>query len=97
VERICLDKNALEIQLPKELPQHRPFVVIPGGVAGLAARGIDIYMSIFCEAVGKMARKLRKKEGREIYASPRQSCSRCLVRPKKRKGCGGFYCVGWRR
>ena len=38
MECICLDKNALEIQLPKELPQHRPFVVIPGGVAGLAYR-----------------------------------------------------------
>ena len=38
MQGIRLDQNALKIQLAKELPQHRPFVVLPGGVAGLADR-----------------------------------------------------------
>ena len=36
MQGIRLDQNALKIQLAKELPQHRPFVVLPGGGAGLA-------------------------------------------------------------
>ena len=36
MQGIRLDQNALKIQLAKELPQHRSFVVLPGGVAGLA-------------------------------------------------------------
>lgn len=36
MQGICLDQNVLKIQLAKELPQHRSFVVLPGGVAGLA-------------------------------------------------------------
>jgi hypothetical protein len=35
MQGIRLDQNALKIQLAKELPQHRPFVILPGGVAGL--------------------------------------------------------------
>jgi len=35
MQGIRLDQNALKIQLAKKLPQHRPFVVLPGGVAGL--------------------------------------------------------------
>ena len=36
VERICLDQHAFETQLAEELFDHRPLVVIAGGVAGLA-------------------------------------------------------------
>ena len=36
MQGIRLEQNALKIQLAKELLQHRPFVVLPGGVAGLA-------------------------------------------------------------
>ena len=36
MERVRLDQHALEIQLTEQLPQHRPLVVIAGGVAGLA-------------------------------------------------------------
>ena len=35
MQGIRLNEYALKIQLAKELPQHRPFVVLPGGVAGL--------------------------------------------------------------
>ena len=38
MERVRLDQHTLEIQLVKELPQHRPLVVLTGGVAGLADR-----------------------------------------------------------
>jgi hypothetical protein len=38
VERICLNQNALEIQLAEELFEHRPLVVLAGGIAGLADR-----------------------------------------------------------
>ena len=33
-----LDQHALQIQRAKQLPEHRPLVVLPGGVAGLADR-----------------------------------------------------------
>ena len=36
MQGIRLDQNALKIQLAKELPQHRSFEVLHGGVAGLA-------------------------------------------------------------
>ena len=36
--RVRLDQHALQIQLAKELPQHRPLVVLTSGVAGLADR-----------------------------------------------------------
>jgi hypothetical protein len=36
MERVGLDQNSVEIQLAEQLPQHRPLVVIAGGVAGLA-------------------------------------------------------------
>jgi hypothetical protein len=35
---IRLDQHALQIELPKALPQHRPLVGLTGGVAGLADR-----------------------------------------------------------
>jgi hypothetical protein len=38
VERICLDQHAREIQLAEKLFEHRPLVVLAGGVAGLADR-----------------------------------------------------------
>jgi hypothetical protein len=38
MESISLDQDTLEIQLAEELPQHRPLVVVAGGVAGLADR-----------------------------------------------------------
>ena len=38
MQRICLDQNALKSQLSKELFEHRPLVVLAGGVAGLADR-----------------------------------------------------------
>ncbi len=38
MECVRLDENALEIQLAKQLPEHRPLVVFAGGVAGLADR-----------------------------------------------------------
>ena len=38
VQRIRLDQHALQIQLSKQLPEHRPLVVLAGGVAGLADR-----------------------------------------------------------
>ncbi|MEA5415563.1 hypothetical protein [Synechococcus sp. BA-132 BA5] len=36
MESVRLDENALQIQLAEQLPQHRPLMVIAGGVAGLA-------------------------------------------------------------
>ena len=33
MERICLNQNALEIQLAEELFEHRPLVVLAGGYA----------------------------------------------------------------
>lgn len=36
MKRIRLDQHALEIQLAEQLPQHRPLVVVAGGVASLA-------------------------------------------------------------
>ena len=36
MQGIRLNEYAIKIQLAKELPQHRPFVDLPGGVAGLA-------------------------------------------------------------
>jgi len=36
MQGIRLDQHALQIQLAKELPQHRPLVVPTGGVAALA-------------------------------------------------------------
>jgi len=38
MECVCLDENALEIQLAEQLPEHRPLVVVAGGVTGLADR-----------------------------------------------------------
>ena len=38
MERIRLDENALEIQLPKQLLEHRTLVVVTCGVAGLSDR-----------------------------------------------------------
>ncbi len=38
MESVCLDQHALEIQLAEQLPQHRPLVVVVGGVASLADR-----------------------------------------------------------
>ncbi len=35
LERIRLDQHTVEIQLTEQLPQHRPLVVLHGGVAGL--------------------------------------------------------------
>ncbi len=35
MERVRLDEHTLEIQLAKQLPQHRPLVVFAGGVARL--------------------------------------------------------------
>jgi hypothetical protein len=35
MECVSLDQHAIEIQLAEQLPQHRPFVVFAGGVAGL--------------------------------------------------------------
>jgi hypothetical protein len=40
----------------------------PPAICGPIPKGLDAIAEGFCEAVGKMARKLRKKEGREIYA-----------------------------
>ena len=36
MERISLNKNALQIQFAKELPEYRPLMVLADGVAGLA-------------------------------------------------------------
>ena len=36
MQGIRLDQHALQIQLPKQLPEHRPLVVLAGGAAGLA-------------------------------------------------------------
>ena len=36
MERVRLDEHAAQIQLAEQLPQHRPLVVLAGGVAGLA-------------------------------------------------------------
>jgi hypothetical protein len=72
----------------------------PQAICGPIPKGLDAIAEGFCEAVGRMARKLRKKEGREggrSTPSARRSWSRCLVKPKQREGGGGFYCVGWRR
>jgi hypothetical protein len=38
MECVSLDQHAIEIQLAEQLPQHRPFVVFAGGVAGLTDR-----------------------------------------------------------
>ena len=38
MERICLDQNVLEITLAEQGFEHRPLVVLAGGVAGLADR-----------------------------------------------------------
>ena len=38
MERVSLNKNALQIQFAKELPEYRPLMVFAGGVAGLADR-----------------------------------------------------------
>jgi len=38
MERVRLDQHALQIHLAKELPQHRPLVVLTSGVAGLTDR-----------------------------------------------------------
>ena len=49
MQGIRLDQNALKIQLAKELPQHRSFVVLPGGVAGLAdgrAQGAGVQLDL---------------------------------------------------
>jgi hypothetical protein len=57
MQGIRLDQNTLKIQLAKELPQHRSFVVIPGGVAGLAdrhaqCRGVERHLGNV-DAVGR--------------------------------------------
>ena len=36
MERVSLNKNALQIQFAKELPEYRTLMVVAGGVAGLA-------------------------------------------------------------
>lgn len=38
MECICLDQNALEIQLAEQRFEHRPLVVLDDGEAGLADR-----------------------------------------------------------
>ena len=38
MECVRLDENALEIQLAKQLPQHRPLVAFVGVIAGLGNR-----------------------------------------------------------
>ena len=38
MERVRPDQHALQIQLAKELPQHRPLLVLTSGVAGLTDR-----------------------------------------------------------
>jgi hypothetical protein len=38
LEPIWLDQNALEIKLDEQGFEHRPLVVVSGGVAGLADR-----------------------------------------------------------
>jgi hypothetical protein len=49
MQGICLDQHALQIQLPKQLPEHRPLVIFSGGIAGLADRhalgsGVDCHL-----------------------------------------------------
>jgi len=36
---IRLNEYALKIQLSKELPQHSPFVVLPGGPVSIRLKG----------------------------------------------------------
>jgi hypothetical protein len=38
VECIRLDQHAVQVKLAEKLPQYSPFVVLTGGVAGLADR-----------------------------------------------------------
>jgi hypothetical protein len=38
MECVRLDEHALNIQLAKQLPEHRPLMIVAGGVAGLADR-----------------------------------------------------------
>ena len=38
MERVCLDQHTLKIQLAEQLFEHRPFMVLAGGVASLADR-----------------------------------------------------------
>ena len=42
VESICLDQNVLEIKLAEQGFEHRPLVVLAGGVAGLADRHAQV-------------------------------------------------------
>jgi hypothetical protein len=57
MERVRLDQNPLEIQLAKQLPQHRSLVVLASDLAGLAdrhrqGRGVERH-PVNVDAVGR--------------------------------------------
>ncbi len=36
VERVGLDQHTVQVKFAEQLPEHRPLVVLTGGIAGLA-------------------------------------------------------------
>ncbi len=89
MQGIRLNEYALKIQLAKELPQHRPFVVLPGGVAGLTdghTKGGGVQRDLSNECRAAAGRRLdRASQGLAVthqlvkVACPTRDLSNCPV------------------
>jgi len=66
----------------------------PPPICGPIPKGLDAIAEGFCEAVGKMARKLRKKEGREIYAKRKTIVEPVFGQTKEARGLRRFLLRG---
>ena len=66
----------------------------PPAICGPIPKGLDAIAEGFCEAVGKMARKLRKKEGREIYAKRKTIVEPVFGQTKEARGLRRFLLRG---
>ena len=66
----------------------------PPAICGPIPKGLDAIAEGFCEAVGKMARKLRKNEGREIYAKRKTIVEPVFGQTKAARGLRRFLLRG---
>ena len=66
----------------------------PPPICGPIPKDLAAIAEGFCEAVGKMARKLRKKEGREIYAKRKTIVESVFGQTKEARGLRRFLLRG---